>query len=153
MSVASSDSVASQATVTPETVSSSSAPVTGNIPPSPLRRSHTVSVTNVAVPQVSTITSGQRPKTPSKKNNRKIIKLFLLQISSPPQQSTSDSMAVEMSTSVSSMSERDSCSEKDRDSMWDKDRSESRASSSTSAATLTNVSGSVMEIWTLVLKA
>ncbi|CAD0201626.1 unnamed protein product [Chrysodeixis includens] len=110
MSVASSDSVASQATVTPETVSSSSAPVTGNIPPSPLRRSHTVSVTNVAVPQIS----------------------------SPPQASTSDSMAVEMSTSVSSMSERDSCSEKDRDSMWDKDRSESRASSSTSAATLTN---------------
>lgn len=34
-------------------------------------------------------------------------------------------------------------SEKDRDSAWEKDRSESRASSSTSAATLTNVSGSV----------
>lgn len=39
------------------------------------------------------------------------------------------------------MSERDdTCSEKDRDSLWDKDRSTSRASSSTSAATLTNVS-------------
>ncbi|XP_063891609.1 uncharacterized protein LOC135117104 isoform X2 [Helicoverpa armigera] len=111
-SVASADSVASQATVTPETVSSSSAPVTGNVihTPSPLRRSHTVSVTNVtAVPQIT----------------------------SPPQ-STTDSLAVEMSTSVSSVSERDSCSEKDRDSMWDKDRSVSRASSSTSAATLTN---------------
>ncbi|KAJ8716854.1 hypothetical protein PYW07_003481 [Mythimna separata] len=108
-SVVSADSVASQATVTPETVSSSSAPVTGNIPPSPLRRSHTVSVTNVTVQQVS----------------------------SPPQ-STTGSLVVEMSTSMSSASERDSCSEKDRDSMWDKDRSESRASSSTSAATLTN---------------
>ncbi|KAH9641217.1 hypothetical protein HF086_004604 [Spodoptera exigua] len=50
-SVASAESVASQATVTPETVSSSSAPVTGNIPPSPLRRSHTVSVTNVSQTQ------------------------------------------------------------------------------------------------------
>ncbi|KAJ8723107.1 hypothetical protein PYW08_003019 [Mythimna loreyi] len=108
-SVVSADSVASQATVTPETVSSSSAPVTGNIPPSPLRRSHTVSVTNVTVQQVS----------------------------SPPQ-STTGSLVVEMSTSMSSASERDSCSEKDRDSMWEKDRSESRASSSTSAATLTN---------------
>ncbi|XP_022827857.1 uncharacterized protein LOC111357406 isoform X1 [Spodoptera litura] len=112
-SVASAESVASQATVTPETVSSSSAPVTGNIPPSPLRRSHTVSVTNVSQTHVPQATS--------------------------PPQSTTDSLVVEMSTSVSSVSERDSCSEKDRDScMWDKDRSESRASSSTSAATLTN---------------
>ncbi|CAH1636306.1 unnamed protein product [Spodoptera littoralis] len=112
-SVASAESVASQATVTPETVSSSSAPVTGNIPPSPLRRSHTVSVTNVSHTHVPQVTS--------------------------PPQSTTDSLVVEMSTSVSSVSERDSCSEKDRDScMWDKDRSESRASSSTSAATLTN---------------
>ncbi|KAF9801997.1 hypothetical protein SFRURICE_004248 [Spodoptera frugiperda] len=112
-SVVSAESVASQATVTPETVSSSSAPVTGNIPPSPLRRSHTVSVTNVSQTHVPQVTS--------------------------PPQSTTDSLVVEMSTSVSSVSERDSCSEKDRDScMWDKDRSESRASSSTSAATLTN---------------
>lgn len=61
---------------------------------------------------------------------------------SPPQQSTSESGVVEMSTSVSSVSGRESTysSEKDRDSMWEKDRSESRASSSTSAATLTNVS-------------
>ncbi|XP_050563379.1 uncharacterized protein LOC118276239 isoform X2 [Spodoptera frugiperda] len=112
-SVVSAESVASQATVTPETVSSSSAPVTGNIPPSPLRRSHTVSVTNVSQTHAPQVTS--------------------------PPQSTTDSLVVEMSTSVSSVSERDSCSEKDRDScMWDKDRSESRASSSTSAATLTN---------------
>lgn len=45
------------------------------------------------------------------------------------------------------MSERDdTCSEKDRDSMWEKDRSESRASSSTSAATLTNVSCNIFSI-------
>ncbi|KAL0830832.1 hypothetical protein ABMA28_002946 [Loxostege sticticalis] len=111
VSVASAGSAASQATVTPETVSASSAPVArNNVPPSPLRRSHTVSVANVA-PQV----------TP------------------PSQSTTNESVAVDVSTSVTSVSERDdSCSEKDKDSAWEKDRSESRASSSTSAATLTN---------------
>ncbi|XP_013193628.1 uncharacterized protein LOC106137362 [Amyelois transitella] len=99
---ASEASVASQATVTPETVSSSSAPVrSNNVVPSPLRRSRTISATNV-VPQVS----------------------------SPPQQSASETVTAELSTSVTSVSEQDTCSEKDRDSM-------SRASSS-SAATLTN---------------
>lgn len=67
----------------------------------------------------------------------------MFQVTSPPQQSISEMETAELSTSVTSVSERDdTCSEKDRDSMWDKDRSESRASSSTSAATLTNVSGS-----------
>lgn len=52
-SVASAESVASQATITPETVSSSSAPVGRNVVvPSPLKRSHTVSATNVAQPQI-----------------------------------------------------------------------------------------------------
>lgn len=62
-----------------------------------------------------------------------------------PRQSQCDTVAVDMSTSTSCASERTD-SEKDRDSMWDKDRSESRASSSISAATLTNVSGSVILI-------
>ncbi|CAG9787591.1 unnamed protein product [Diatraea saccharalis] len=117
VSVASARSTASQATVTPETVSSSSAPVTrSNVAPSPLRRSHTVTATsNVSV---STTVS---------------------KVTSPPQTSNTEVMTVDLSTSVSSVSERDdSCSEKDKDSLWEKDRSESRASSSTSAATLTN---------------
>ncbi|CAH2208367.1 jg21959, partial [Pararge aegeria aegeria] len=59
-------------------------------------------------------------------------------IASPPQPSTSEAVTVEISTSVTSVSDRDSCSEKDRDSMWEKDRTDSRASSSISAATLTN---------------
>ncbi|CAB3246694.1 unnamed protein product [Arctia plantaginis] len=119
ISVGSESSVASQATITPETVSSSSAPAGRKIIiPSPLKRSHTVSATNVTQPQ---------------SNVKKLC-------ASPPQQSTSESGVVEMSTSVSSVSERESTcsSEKDRDSMWEKDMSESRASSSTSAATLTN---------------
>lgn len=54
VSVASAGSVASQATITPETVSSSSAPAgRQNVAPSPLKRSHTVSANNVAVTQVS----------------------------------------------------------------------------------------------------
>ncbi|XP_052755602.1 uncharacterized protein LOC113511408 isoform X1 [Galleria mellonella] len=111
ISVASAASVVSQATVTPETVSASSAPAgRNNIAPSPMKRSHTVSTTNVSVQEVT----------------------------SPPQQSNSETETAELSTSITSISERDSCSEKDRDSVWEKDRSESRASSSTSAATLTN---------------
>ncbi|XP_046977683.1 uncharacterized protein LOC124543504 [Vanessa cardui] len=110
-SVASAGSATSQATVTPENVSSSSAPAatgTENIAPSPLRRSHTVSNTHVQ------------------------------QITSPHQPSTSEAITTEISTSITSVSERDSYSEKDRDSAWEKDRSVSRASSSISAATLTN---------------
>ncbi|XP_052740861.1 uncharacterized protein LOC112044159 isoform X2 [Bicyclus anynana] len=111
VSVASVCSATSQATVTPENVSSSSAPAgTGKetISPSPLRRSHTVSTTHVS------------------------------QITSPPQPSTSEAVTADISTSVTSVSDRDSYSEKDRDSMWEKDRTESRASSTVSAATLTN---------------
>ncbi|CAK1555083.1 unnamed protein product [Leptosia nina] len=96
----------SQATVTPENISSSSAPVASSVRQSPLRRSHTVS-THVSV-----------------------------QISSPPQASTSEAVTAEVSTSVTSVSERDSCSEKDHDSVWDKDAQS--VASSTSAATLTN---------------
>ncbi|XP_038214003.1 uncharacterized protein LOC119833867 isoform X1 [Zerene cesonia] len=110
MSVASACSAgshASQATVTPENVSSSSAPVTSGAKASPLRRSHTVS-THVSAQQVM----------------------------SPQQASTSEAVTAEISTSVTSVSERDSCSEKDRDSIWDKDRES--VASSTSAATLTN---------------
>lgn len=58
-----------------------------------------------------------------------------------PQEPSTSQLTAE-STSITSISERDSCSEKDKNSAWDKDRSVSRASSSTSAATLTNV-GSV----------
>jgi hypothetical protein len=66
-----------------------------------------------------------------------------IQVTSPPQSSNTEIVTVESSTSASSVSDRDgSCSEKDKDSLWEKDRCESRASSSTSAATLTNVSGS-----------
>lgn len=74
-------------------------------------------------------------------DHNKSIVSFSCQITSHPHQSTSETVTVELNTSVTSMSERDdTCSEKDRDSLWDKDRSASRASSSTSAATLTNVS-------------
>ncbi|CAG4935189.1 unnamed protein product [Parnassius apollo] len=112
ISVASAESVASQATITPETVSSSSAPVgSKSITSSPLRRSHTVSTSHVSSSQAT----------------------------SPPQPSASKAETIEMNTSNTSVSERgDSMGEKDRDSAWEKDRSESRASSSTSAATLTN---------------
>ncbi|VVC99520.1 unnamed protein product [Leptidea sinapis] len=99
-------SAASQATVTPENISSSSAPPLTNTHHSPLRRSHTVS-TNVSA-----------------------------QITSPPEASTSE-ITADISTSATTVSERDSYSEKDKDSVWDKDRSESRTSS-VSAATLTN---------------
>lgn len=52
ISVASESSVASQATITPETVSSSSAPAGRKIIiSSPLKRSRTVSATNVTQPQ------------------------------------------------------------------------------------------------------
>ncbi|XP_063381524.1 uncharacterized protein LOC134668013 [Cydia fagiglandana] len=57
------------------------------------------------------------------------------QVTSPPLPSTSETATEDISTSVTSVSERDSCSEKDKDSLLD--RSASRASSS-SAATLTN---------------
>ncbi|XP_047990679.1 uncharacterized protein LOC125229781 [Leguminivora glycinivorella] len=57
------------------------------------------------------------------------------QVTSPPLPSTSETTTEDLSTSVTSVSERDSCSEKDKDSLLD--RSASRASSS-SAATLTN---------------
>ncbi|RVE55045.1 hypothetical protein evm_000412 [Chilo suppressalis] len=117
-SVASARSAASQATITPETVSSSSAPVTSsNVAPSPLRRSHTVTATSNVT--VSTSVS---------------------KVTSPPHTSTAEeAVTVDLSTSASSVSERDdSCSEKDKDSLWEKDRSQSRASSTTSAATLTN---------------
>lgn len=62
-----------------------------------------------------------------------------MQITSPPQPSTSEAVTAEMNTSTTSVSGRDTCSEKDRDSVWEKDRCTSRASSSVSAATLTNV--------------
>ncbi|XP_049872910.1 uncharacterized protein LOC126371640 [Pectinophora gossypiella] len=102
-------SAASQQTITPENISSRSVPAPPSVTPSPLRRSHTLS-TDVG-PQVK----------------------------SPSQHCTSETTTAELNTSVTSVSERDdTCSEKDRDSMWEKDRSESRASSSTSAATLTN---------------
>ncbi|KAG6440841.1 hypothetical protein O3G_MSEX001483 [Manduca sexta] len=119
-SVASVDSGASQATVTPETVSASSAPAgTKTATLSPLRRCHTMSATNVSTVQVLL----DKPTS---------------QVTSPPQTSNCETAIVELSTSASSVSERDdTCSEKDRDSLWEKDRTESRASS-TSAATLTN---------------
>ncbi|XP_045490456.1 uncharacterized protein LOC111002106 [Pieris rapae] len=98
-------SQASQATVTPEKVSASSAPVAGSVRQSPLRRSHTVSHASV-------------------------------QMTSPPQASTSEAITAEVNTSVTSVSERDSYSEKDHDSLWDKDVQS--VASSTSAATLTN---------------
>ncbi|KAJ2951279.1 hypothetical protein O0L34_g5679 [Tuta absoluta] len=103
-----SPSRASQQTITPENISPRSAPI-----------SHPDEVTPSAM---------RRSRTSE----------VTAQIASP-QQSTSE-MTAEMSISTSA-SERDySCSEKDRDSMsaWEKDRSVSRASSSTSAATLTN---------------
>ncbi|XP_012545253.2 uncharacterized protein LOC101743882 [Bombyx mori] len=119
MSVVSAQSVASQATITPETVSASSAPAGRNsVIPSPLRRSRTVSASNVTT---------------------KVLLENPALVTSPPQSSNCDTTGMELSTSVSSVSERDDISsEKDRDSAWEKDRSESRASSSTSAATLTN---------------
>lgn len=80
------------------------------------------------------------------------VTFIFYQISSQPQQSTSETVTVELNTSITSMSERDdTCSEKDRDSLWDKDRSASRASSSTSAATLTNVSCTLFCIDTLAI--
>ncbi|CAG9135397.1 unnamed protein product [Plutella xylostella] len=114
-SAGSHNSGASQATVTPERVSASSAPAGQQATPSPLRRSHTISTASVVIEQVR----------------------------SPPQssiKSESQSTTADLSTSISSVSERegDSCSEKDRDSLWEKERCQSRASSSTSAATLTN---------------
>ncbi|KAG7299264.1 hypothetical protein JYU34_017822 [Plutella xylostella] len=114
-SAASHNSGASLATVTPERVSASSAPAGQQATPSPLRRSHTISTASVVIEQVR----------------------------SPPQssiKSETQSTTADLSTSISSVSERegDSCSEKDRDSLWEKERCQSRASSSTSAATLTN---------------
>ncbi|KAL4709558.1 hypothetical protein ACJJTC_007289 [Scirpophaga incertulas] len=118
-SVVSARSTGSQATITPETVSSSSAPVTrANIAASPLRRSHTVTVASSA-----TVSMTSKVSLPPRTVNSEVVTVDISNIS----------------TSVSSVSERDdSCSEKDKDSGWEKDRSESRASSSTSAATLTN---------------
>ncbi|XP_041980304.1 uncharacterized protein LOC121733963 [Aricia agestis] len=72
---------------------------------------------------------------PSPLRRSKTVSSHVPQIISAPQ---TTSEITDVSTSITSVSERDSCSEKDKDSMWEKDRSDSRASSSISAATLTN---------------
>ncbi|XP_068617405.1 uncharacterized protein gogo [Battus philenor] len=107
-------STGSGATATPEDASACSAPAP--VPPSPamsspLRRSRTVSTTRVSTSQSS--------------------------LHAHPASSRSET--AELSTSNATVSERaDSAAEKDNNSAWEKDRSASRASSSTSAATLTN---------------
>lgn len=70
------------------------------------------------------------------------------QLTSPPQSSANcETSIIELSTSASSVIERDdTCSEKDRDSVWEKERCASRASSS-SAATLTNVRHKLLKLF------
>ncbi|KPI95951.1 hypothetical protein RR46_11664 [Papilio xuthus] len=112
-SVTSAGSAGSQTTVTPESVSASSAPPCGGVggASSPLRRSRTVSATHVTASQeiCAALTSRNQAET---------------------------SQLTASSTSVSGREE--STEDKDRNSAWERDGSASGASSSTSAATLTN---------------
>ncbi|XP_045535995.1 uncharacterized protein LOC106709675 [Papilio machaon] len=117
-SAGSAGSAGSQNTVTPESVSASSAPPGGGgggggggVVPSPLRRSHTLSATHV--------TSSQEL--------------------SAALTATSRAVTAELTASTTSVSGREeSTEEKDANSAWERDGSASRASSSISAATLTN---------------